>query len=250
MWAEVMDRHRERQTESEGWRAFHEWFQWAQIRLPSAAWPPLTWMILVVMETGKTSVTLLCFFPLVSEWWKWMWPRDQHAAILAKNQYFFSLSCIGPVSCNISIHMCAQSTLILPVCVSCVCMCVHVREEKNVALNKSCPSCLNCSIKTIFVFDTEKKKKSKLTVHRLDVSLRWRGFCCFVLLFFKFCFSLLCRASSSEGEKPSQSNCARAQGPPGATGGPYFDGGLSIIRTDSMMGSETHCYHCTASANS
>lgn len=132
-----------------------------------------------------------------------MWPQDQHAAILAKNQYFFPLSCIGPVSCNISIHMCAQSTLILPVGV-----CVCAREEKNVALNKSCPVCLNCSIKTIFVFDTEKEKKSKLTEHRLDVSLRWRVFCCFVLLFFKFCFSLLCRASSSEGKKPNRSNCA------------------------------------------
>lgn len=134
-----------------------------------------------------------------------MWPQDQHAAILAKNQYFFPLSRIGPVSCNISIHMCAHSTLILPVCVHRMCVCA---EEKNVALKKSCPVCLNCSIKTIFVFDTEKEKKSKLTEHRLGVSLRWRGFCCFVLLFFKFCVSLLYRASSSEGKKPNQSNCA------------------------------------------
>lgn len=133
-----------------------------------------------------------------------------------------------------------------------MCTFVCVREEKNVALNKSCPVCLNCSIKTIFVFDTEEEKKSRLTEHGLDVSLRWRGFCCFVLIFFKFCFSLLCRASSSEGGwgELNQSNCAWAQGPPGAMGGPYFDGGLNIIRTDSMMGSETRCYHCNVSANS
>lgn len=80
-----------------------------------------------------------------------------------------------------------------------MCAFVHVREEKNVALNKSCPVCLNCSIKTIFVFDTEEEKKSKLTEHGLDVSLRWRGFCCFVLIFFKFCFSLLSSLKQWEG---------------------------------------------------
>lgn len=47
-----------------------------------------------------------------------------------------------------------------------------------------------------------------------------------------------------------QNNCAWAQGPPRAMGGPYFDGGLSIIRTDSMMGSDTHWYHCTTYVNS
>ena len=99
---------------------------------------------------------------------------------MAKNRYFFPLSCIGPVSCNISIHTCAQSTLIPPVC---VCVCVRARKEKNVALNKSCPVCLNCSIKTIFVFDTEEQKKGELTEHRLDVSGRWRGFLLFCLAF-------------------------------------------------------------------
>ena len=73
--------------------------------------------------------TSLLPLPPICEWWKWMWPRDQHAVILAQNQYFFPLSCIGPVSCNISIHTCAQSTLILPVCV-CVCVCVCEGREK------------------------------------------------------------------------------------------------------------------------
>lgn len=124
MWTEVMDRRRE------GGGLFREWFQWTQIRLSSAAWPPLTWMIPVVMETGKTSVTLFCFFLPVSEGWKWMWPQDQHAAILAKNQYFPPLSCIGPASCNISIHTWAQSALILPGCVCCVRFCACEGREK------------------------------------------------------------------------------------------------------------------------
>lgn len=98
---------------------------------------------------------------------KWMWPQDQHAAILAKNQYFSPMSCIRPVSCNISIHMCTQSTLILPVCV-----CVRVREEKNAPLKQS-----------LFLIQRRRKRASWL--NKDWMSVYDGGF--FVVL---FCFSL------------------------------------------------------------
>lgn len=75
--------------------------------------------------------------------------------------------------------------------------------------NKSCPVCLNCSIKTIFVFDTEEEKKSKPTERRLEISRKMEGF----LL---FCFACSLNSAShycvepqaARGEKKEgRSNC-------------------------------------------
>lgn len=132
------------------------------------------------------------------------------------------------------------------------CMCACEEEKKNVALNKSCPVCLNCSIKTIFVFDTDKEKQSKLTEHRLHVSLRLRGFCCFVLLFFKFCFSLLCRASSSEGEKKktrTRATVPEPRGPQEPQGVPTLMEAWASLEQIAWWG-QKHSYCCTASADS
>lgn len=124
MWTEVMERHREKQRESEGWRAFHVML--ISVNPDSPFTGDLTSSDLddpCCHGDWQNKCDTCLLFLRVCEWWKWMWPQDQHAAILAKNQYWFSVCCTGPVSCNISIHMCTHSTLILPVDVSCVCAC-------------------------------------------------------------------------------------------------------------------------------
>lgn len=206
------------------------------------------------METGKTSVT-----PHHHQHHHiWVMkinvaPGSTRSHIGKKSILFPPLSCLGPVNCNISIHMCARSALIPPPTPLFVWVaCVRVRKrKKNVALNKSCPVCLNCSIKTIFVFDTDKEKQSKLTEHRLHVSLRLRGFCCFVLLFFKFCFSLLCRASSSEGEKKTQTRATvpEPRGPQEPQGVPTLMEAWASLEQIAWWG-QKHSYCCTASADS
>jgi len=77
------------------------------------------------------------------------------------------------------------------------------------------------------------------------------GFLLFCFAFFKFLLLItVLSLKQLVGEKRVRATMPEPRGPPGATGGPYFDGGLSIIRTDSMMGSQTHCYQCTVSADS
>lgn len=128
MWAEVMDRCREGQTDLrvEGF----PWMISASTDSPLISGLTSSDLDDPCCHGDKTSVTLFWFFLPVSEQWKWMWLQDQHAAILAKNQYVFPLSCIGPVSCNISIHTCMQATLILPACVCCVRFCACEGREK------------------------------------------------------------------------------------------------------------------------
>lgn len=99
-----------------------------------------------------------------------MWPRDQRAAVLAKYPYFSPQPCVGPVGCNISIHMCTNPP-------ECVCACQ--RRKETLPRNKSSSACLNCSIKTIFVCDPEEERRSRLTACQSEterVLLFWFDF--------------------------------------------------------------------------
>lgn len=147
-------------------------------------WSRLPWKL------AKQVWHSIALLPLpLSEWWKWMWPQDQHASILAKNQYFFPLSCIGPVNCNISIHMCAHSTLILPVCVSCVlcvhvCVCVWTRRKEKRCIEQKLPSVFELLHKNNLCFWYRQGEKEQAD---------WTQTCCQSKMegFLLFCFAFL-----------------------------------------------------------
>lgn len=144
-------------------RPFLEWFF-------SPQQPDLLWLVWSWLSWGLTKqVDTSLLFPPVSERRKWMWPRDQHAAILAKNQYFFPLSCIASLSCNISIHMCAQSTLILHVCV-CARVCVQQGKRKMFHWTKAAQPVWTAPLKqSLFLIRRRRKGASWLNTGWMSV---------------------------------------------------------------------------------
>lgn len=135
----------------------------------STAWPCLTRMIRVAMETGKTRMTHLCSFhpPSTVSDQNECGPGINTQPYWQKINTFVPSSHIWPVNCNISIHKSARAALILPVCVS-----VHVwgREKETLHWTKAAQSVWTAPLKqSLFSIQTRRRGESWLNTGWMSV---------------------------------------------------------------------------------